>query len=188
MKKYIFSTVCAASLFTVSMSSALADKIAVVEDLIFIAQNTIVVKNVSNGLVNQCLANPLLDIQGNPVVNATDVVIKGNNAIVTKSSLDENGAPVIDAAIVDISNCLNSQAAIPVAECISTVDLNEGLLIIPCVKVGQDVVTVHMEQRGNSSNWEVKFYGTNTKFSRDDDSGDDDNDDESDDDNDKKRQ
>ena len=86
----------------------------------------------------------------------------------TVSDLD-----VTDVVIVDTTSCLVPvDDVVDVAECISTVDLDEGVLIIPCVKVGVDVVTVHMEQRGNSSNWEVSFLGANINFD-DDDSEDD---------------
>lgn len=174
MKKNILSILCAVSLFASGIQSAFADKVAVVEDLVFIADGSIIVKNISDGLTNQCLADPVLDILGNPVTNATDIVIEGSNAIVTTSTLDANNVPIIDAVIVDVSSCLTSQVTVPVTECISTVDLDAGLLIIPCVEINGSVVTVHMEQRGESSNWEVKFLGDNVNFddeSHEDDDG-----------------
>lgn len=175
MKKSILSILCAVSLFASAVPSVFADKVAVVGDLVFIANGSVTVKNISDGLANQCLASPLVDILGNPVANATDIVIAGSNAIVTASATVE-GVSTTDAAIVDISSCLTAQATVPVTECISTVDLNEGLLIIPCVEVDGKVVTVHMEQRGNSSNWEVKFLGDNINFKDDDDDEEDDDD------------
>ncbi len=173
MNKYILSMIYAGSLVASSIPVASAEKVAVVEDLVFIANNSISVRNISDGLANQCLASPLLDIQGRPVTHATDIVIKGNDAIVTTSTLDANGAPVIDVVIVDVFSCLKTQLGS--TNCAASVDLDEGSLVIPCVKLGSDVYEVHMERRGNSSNWEVNFSGKNPIFSHnsEDNGGDD---------------
>lgn len=176
MKKSITTAVLSASLFVLGTQAVLAEKIAVVGDLAFIADKGLTVKNISTGLPNACLAAPYLDPQGvalpaGALLTATDVVIKDNNAVVTVTT--DTG---VDIKAVDVTACVKAAQPVDVTECISTVNLKEGLLIIPCVEVDGKVVTVHMEQRGNSSNWEVKFLGDNVNFSHDDDDEDDDDD------------
>ncbi len=173
MKKLFVSAIFSLPLFFLSMHSSFAESVAVEGDLIFIADKGLVVKNISDGTVNQCLASPFLDPLGTDVTGllatAKDVVIEDVYAIVTVETTTDLG-PVDDVVIVDAANCfVPVDDVVDVTECISTVDLDEGVLIIPCVEVGDDVVTVHMEQRGNSSNWEVSFLGANINFDDDDD-------------------
>jgi hypothetical protein len=98
---------------------------------------------------------------------ATDVVVDDGFAVVTvhsQNDIDGNplDEPVTDAVAIDVSSCLApSEEVVDVQECISTVDLDQGVLIIPCVEIEGSVNTVHMERRGNSSNWEVSFFGDN---------------------------
>ena len=174
MKKSITTVVLSASLFILSTQAVLAEKVAVVGDLAFIADKGLTVKNISTGLPNTCLATPYLDPQGvalpdGALLTATDVVIKDNNAVVTVTT--DTG---VDIKVVDVTTCVKAAQPIDVTECISTVNLSEGLLIIPCVEIDGKGGTVHMEQRGNSSNWEVKFLGDNVNFKDDDDDEDDD--------------
>ncbi len=146
-------------------------------NLIFIADKGLVVKNISDGTENQCLASPILDPLGADVTGllttAKDVVIEDVYAVVTVETTTDLG-PVDDVVIVDAANCFVPVDVVDVTECISTVDLDEGVLIIPCVEVEGKMVTVHMEQRGNSSNWEVSFLGANINFDSHDDDDDDD--------------
>tara|TARA_R110002073_G_scaffold194720_3_gene353781 strand:- start:1989 stop:2525 length:537 start_codon:yes stop_codon:yes gene_type:complete len=164
MKNTILSAALSLFFLFWSASSSFAESVAVEGDLAFIADEGLVAKNISTGQVNQCLAAPLLDPMGIDVTDllgtATDVVIVGSNAIVTTHPVTETG-PVVDVVAVDVSNCLIVDEVIEVAECVSTVSIEEGILIIPCVEINGVVNTVHMNRRGNSSNWEVTFLGNN---------------------------
>ena len=55
-------------------------------------------------------------------------------------------------------------------------------MIIPCIEIDGSINTVHMDRRGNSSNWEVSFFGDNPALDNfqfdDDDDGDNDDDDD----------
>ena len=179
LRNKIFSTFISVSLLCVT-SAVFAESVAVKHDQIFIADKGLVVKNLLTGQLNQCTAAPLLDPNGNDVtpllVTATDVVINRDYAIVTVHPLDNQGSTLTDTITVDVSKCFE-QKTIPVKECISTVDLDRGVLIIPCVEINNSIVTVHMDRRGNSSNWEVTFFQNNAtmaNYSSDDDEEDND--------------
>ncbi|MCE7913072.1 MAG: hypothetical protein DYH15_00025 [Nitrosomonas sp. PRO4] len=183
MKHQKFS-IFAASFLLCLCGNAFAESIAIKHDQIFIADKGLVVKNLLNGQLNQCTAPPLLDPAGNDVTNllatATDIVVKRNLAVITVHPVDSQGNASTDTVTVDVSKCLE-QKTIPVKECISTVDLDRGVLTIPCVKINDSIVTVNMDRRGNSSNWEVTFFQNNSNmanYSEDDDDDDDDDDDE----------
>ncbi len=181
IKYHVFSVFAAISLLCVS-SIALAESVAIKHDQIFIADKGLVVKNLLNGQLNQCTTPPLLDPAGNDVTQslgtASDIVIKRNFAIVTVHPVDGQGNTTTDTVTIDVSKCLE-QKTIPVKECISTVDLDRGVLTIPCVKINDSIVTVNMDRRGNSSNWEVTFFQNNSTMANY--SEEDENDDEDDD-------
>ena len=167
IRNKIFSTLIATSLLCAA-STAFAESVAVKDGQIFIADKGLVVKNLLTGLPNQCIASPVLDTANKDVTGllatATDVVIEQNYAVVTVHSQDDQGNPLTaDTVTVDVSNCL-TQKTIPVTECISTVDLEKGVLIIPCVKINDSIVIVNMDRRGNSSNWEVTFFQNNSNM------------------------
>lgn len=166
LRNKIFSTCIATSLLCAT-STVFAESVAIKYDQIFIADKGLVVKDLLTGQLNQCTAPPLLDPAGNDVTSllatATDVVIKRNYAIVTVHPLDSQGNALTDTVTVDVSKCL-VQKTIPVKECISTVDLDRGVLTIPCVKVNDSIVTVSMDRRGSSSNWEVTFLQDNANM------------------------
>lgn len=179
LRNKIFSTLISVSLLC-AVSAAFAESVAVKHNQIFIADKGLVVKNLLTGQPNQCTAPPLLDPSGNDVTRlletATDVVINRDYAIVTVHPVDNQGNTLTDTITVDVSKCFE-QKTIPVKECISTVDLNRGVLIIPCVEINNAIVTVYMDRRGNSSNWEVTFFQNNAtmaNYSSDDDDDDDD--------------
>lgn len=178
LKKRLLSTSLAISTFCLS-SMLFAESIAIKDNQIFIADKGLTVKSLQTGQPSQCLAPPLLDQQGNDVTNllstATDVVINRNLAVVTVHPVNDQGNARTDAVTVDISKCLIKKT-IPVKECISTVDMDKGILIIPCVKFNDTYLTVSMDRRGNSSNWEVSFAKDNanmTNYDPEDDEGDD---------------
>jgi len=146
-----------------------AESVVVKRDRIFIADGRLIAKDLHSNLPLQCTAPPLLDPFGNDVTNllgtATDVVIKDDYAIVTIHPEDSNGNPFVDTVTVDVANCFEVKT-LTVDECISTVNIQQGLLIIPCVDVNGSYVTVHMDRRGNSDNWRVKFFGDNHHITR----------------------
>ena len=172
------------SLVFIGIQTTLAEPVDVVDGSIFVVNNVETPEHgfeISviglDGTPNACLADS--DVGSFfPLVAGTvaaDIDIQGSGAVVTTVS----DLGVTDVVIVDTTSCLVPvDDVVDVAECISTVDLDEGVLIIPCVQVGGDVVTVHMEQRGNSSNWEVSFLGANINFDNHDDDDDSEDDDE----------
>ncbi len=168
LKNKLFTMPLAAFLLCAA-STSFAESFAVEGDLVFIADRGLVAKDLHTGHLNQCVAPPLLDPDGNDVTDllstATDVVIDHGYAIVAVHPEDSEGNPFIDTITVDVSNCFEDEV-IPVNECISTVDMKKGLLIIPCVEIDGSVVTVHMDRRGKSSNWEVSFFQDNPNMRR----------------------
>lgn len=181
-RRIVFSTSLIVTLLCVN-SIVFGDSIAIKDDQIFIADKGLTAKNLLTGQPNQCLTPPLLDPNGNDVTSllstATDVVIKRNFAVVTTHPANDQGNTTTDTVIVDIAKCLEKKT-IPVKECISTVDMDKGVLTIPCVKFNDNYLTVNMDRRGNSSNWEVTFLKDNTTMTgykpEDDESDDDSND------------
>lgn len=169
-KKLLLSSILSVSFLFGCVNLASADSVAVKGGLIFIADGGLIAKNLSDGQVNQCVADQLVSLEGSPVSallqTATDVTIDDGFAVVTvhtQSDSDGNPLddPITDAVAIDVSSCLATIKEVDVQECISTVDLDQGLLIIPCVEIGGKVNKVHMARRGNSSNWEVSFFEGN---------------------------
>ncbi len=189
-KKLILSFILSLSFLFGYINATFAESVAVKGGLIFIADGGLMAKNLSDGQVNQCVAEQLLALEGSPVTallqTATDVTIDDGFAVVTvEIQTDSDGNPLdesmTDAVAIDVSSCLVTSKEVDVQECISTVDLDQGVLIIPCVEIEGSVNTVHMERRGSSSNWEVSFFGDNPALDNielDDDDDDDDVDDD----------
>ncbi len=147
-----------------TVNFSFAENVAVERDLVFIADKGLVAKDIHTGHLNQCVAPPLLDPDGNDVTSllntAKGVVIYHDYAIVAVQREDSAGNLYTDTITVDVSNCFENRT-VAVNECVSTVDMKKGLLIIPCVGINGSVVTVHMDRRGQSSNWEVSFLQDN---------------------------
>jgi len=187
-KKLTLSFILSLSFLFGYTNATFAESVAVKGGLIFIADGGLMAKNLSDGQVNQCVADQLLTLEGSPasalLQTATDVTIDDGFAVVTvEIQTDSDGNPLdesmTDAVAIDVSSCLVTSKEVDVQECISTVDLDQGVLIIPCVEIEGSVNTVHMERRGNSSNWEVSFFGDNPALDNielDDDDNDDDDD------------
>jgi len=163
LKNKLFSISLAVFLLC-TVSTSFAESFVVERDLVFIADKGLVAKDLHTGHLNQCAAPPLLDPDGNDVTSllntATDVVIYHDYAIVAVQREDSAGNLFTDTITVDVSSCFENKA-VAVNECVSTVDMKKGLLIIPCVGINGSVVTVHMDRRGQSSNWEVSFLQNN---------------------------
>ncbi len=135
-----------------SVSSAFADAVVVEGGKIFIADDKVTVRNLDDGkAATDC---PVAIVALGAVVGATDVVIADGKAIIT---VDDAGS--VDVEIVDVSSCLSDD--VDVGDCIATVDLDTGILEIPCIEKDGVVYTVKMDQRGNSMNWEVTFAEEN---------------------------
>jgi len=153
MKKNIFSTLCAVALFTPGVPSALAESVAVEGKSIFILDNSvgskIVVKNLTDGATNACLTNPnlvLTDVEAVP----TDIVIKNGTAVITTYNKTKN---ITDVMLVDVTSCSTTDT-VDLSECYATVD--DDKLTIPCLKYGDDVISVVLGQRGSSMNYEFE--------------------------------
>ncbi len=177
MKKNILSILCVVALITPGVRSALAESVAVEGNSIFILDGSrIVVKNLINpstglpdGSPNLCFAestaNTLeLVLQG---ALATDIVIKSNTAVIT--TYNETAAPpasVNDVQLVDVTSCLPPKT-VDLSACYATVE--EGKLVIPCLKYGDDVKYVVLGQRGNSMNYEFEYAKPGKSHGHDDD-------------------
>ncbi len=171
MKKLILSLVLSVSYLFGSVSLASANNVAVQGDLALIADGGLIARNILTNEVNACFSDGHFAPDGvtnvsNLLATATDVAIETNNAIITIDVLDENLDKIgIDIVTVDITSCLLiTDVVVDVQECISTVNIDEGELTIPCVEINGEVVTVEMQRRGNSDNWEVSFIGANPNF------------------------
>lgn len=188
MKKIILSIALSVLFLFGNVSLVSAGKVATEGNLALIADGGLVAVGVYEDLPEACFAGGILldqlgaEIAAEALVDATDVVIDGDYAVVTIDPED----PLILTTIVtvDITSCMAiTDVIVDVQECISTVNIEEGELTIPCVEINGKVVTVEMERRGNSDNWEVSFLGANPNFgSGDDDHDHDDEDDDHDDD------
>lgn len=153
MKKNILSILCAVALITPGVQSALAESVAVAGNSIFILDNSagskIVVKNLTGGAANTCLANPNL-VLTDPAAVPTDIVIKNGTAVITTYNSTSNAT---DVMLVDVTSCVTSDT-VDLSECYATVD--DDKLTIPCLKYGDDVISVVLRQRGNSMNYEFE--------------------------------
>ena len=166
--RLLYSIVSAILLLAITHTTW-AESVVVKRDRIFVADGGLIAKDLHTGELLQCTAPPLLDPVGNDVTDllgtATDVVIKHDYAIITIHPQDNEGNPFVDTVTVNIANCFEVKT-VTVDECISTVDLQQGLLVIPCVDVNGSYVTLHMDRRGRSDNWKVKFFGDNHDVAR----------------------
>lgn len=158
MKKKIITTLFAAALSVSGTLLALAESVAVEGSSIFIVDNSvpgsqIVVRNLANGALNSCLANTGTNLLGlNADTAATDIVIKSGTAIVTTYSAPHS---VTDVKLVNVTSCPINYIA-DLSECYATI--HDGKLTIPCLEYGDDIISVVLGQRGNSSNFEYESY------------------------------
>ena len=137
-----------------STGHVFAEAVVVEGDKIFIADDTLSVLNLDDGQAADC--SEALDT----VSGATDVVISDDgNAIVTVGD-----AGSISVEIVDVSDCLDGTSDVDVDECVATIDLEDGSIEIPCVYHNGVVYEIEMDQRGNSSNWEISFVDGNNNM------------------------
>lgn len=187
----LWIAITAATGFLLSFSgTATADSVFVSakHDKIFIADRGLLVKDLHTGAINTlCTPNGRwYDPAGHDVTDllgtATDVVVKHHYAVVTVHPLDAQNNPFVDTITVDLTSCLDYKI-VKVDDCIATVDLDGGYMTIPCVAYQGGYLTVKMNRRGRSDNWEVNtfgdnahirnYYGHDRKHDRDDDDDDD---------------
>ncbi len=148
--------VCFVSMFTIGVSAVSAENVAIQGNTVFIVDNSvagsqIIVKNLTDNTKNACLADAGLNLLGLTAdLTATDIVVKDATAVITTYSTSTS---TTDVKLVDVAGCLTN-APIPVKECITTV--SNGVLTIPCVQYNGQILSVILEQRGNSMNWELK--------------------------------
>jgi hypothetical protein len=138
---------------------AMADSVVVNGDLVYYTSNgQLNIGLVPGGsLPSSCPAGTTLPLSI-PVAGATadsDIVVSGENAFV-KTGETVASVPIVPVCLADDSHS--------VSECIAEADLNAGTLIIPCVLYQGNIYTVHLEERGSSSNWNVTSTGVNGGF------------------------
>ncbi|MGV8712472.1 MAG: hypothetical protein ACWA6R_07975 [Nitrosomonas sp.] len=156
MKKKIGLITCAVSMLATEIPSVFAENVAIQDDVVFIVENSlagsqIVVKNLADNTNNACLSDAGLNLLGlNADTKATDIAIKNTTAVVTTYN---SASLATDVKLVNVSGCMTAPP-IPVTECITTI--SNGLLTIPCVQYNGQILSVILEQRGNSMNWELK--------------------------------
>lgn len=155
MNKFTLSTLCAVSLIASGIQSAFAENVAVAGDTVFILDNP---ASGSSQLVASTLnadgtTSPNLCFDGQTSlslglgegISATDIIINNGTALITTTSSDVPGGVISR----DVSSCIAANSI-----CMATV--NNTLLTIPCVQYNGQVFTVLFEQRGSSTNWELK--------------------------------
>lgn len=144
---------CVTLVGVLSAGVAMADTLAVQDGVIFSTgvDSLNVIATTGATLPDACTSS--INVPG--AAATSDVVISGNSAFV---KTDDTVTEVI------ISQCL-PEVTHSVDECVATVDLASGKVIIPCLDNGDKIYRVEMDQRGNSMNWEVSFAGENGEFS-----------------------
>ncbi|WP_293007142.1 hypothetical protein [Nitrosomonas sp.] len=169
MKKNIASIVCTVFLLITGVQSALAESVAVKGNSIFILDNSVagsqmVVKNLPDGAANSCLIDAGLNLLGlSADTTATDIVLKNSTAVITTYN---NVNLVTDVKLVDVTSCSITDT-VDLSECYAS--YQNGQLTIPCLKYGNDVISVELGQRGNSMNFEFESYKPGKRHDRGDD-------------------
>lgn len=173
MKKIILSVVMSLSFLLGNVSLVSAEEVAVQGDLALLANGGLIASNYITGDPNTCFDGGHFNPDGANVTDllttSTDVVIEGDYAVVT---IQPDGLP-IDIVTVDITSCLPVTDELDPLACVSTVNIEEGELTIPCVEIDGKTFEVGMERRGNSDNWEVTFFGDSPLFAHHHDDEDD---------------
>ncbi|SNX60490.1 hypothetical protein SAMN06296273_1957 [Nitrosomonas ureae] len=154
MNKFALSIACALSLVVSGIQSAFAENVATVGDTVFILDNPAsgspqliasILNADSTTSPNLCFSGQSsLDLGLGEGILATDITVNNGTAIITTTSTDVPGGVIFR----DVSSCIAANSI-----CMATV--NGSLLTIPCVQYNNQVLTVVLEQRGNSMNWEL---------------------------------
>lgn len=146
-----------AALYFFLSSQAMAASVDVAGDCYYFANGDLTVTSLTSGLEIASFG------EADGVTNATEVVVEQGKAVVTTVDLDTKAVVVVD--ISGLAGCLDSDGDSPQdGECNEQKykakykhGMGTSYLEIPGVEVGDKIYNVAMEQRGNSSNWEVTF-------------------------------
>ena len=150
---YLFVAV----LTLVLSSQAIAASVDVAGDCYYFANGGLTVTSLTSGIEIASFG----DADG--VSNATEVVVKHGQALVTTTDVETKAVVVVD--ISELTGCFDGVGDSPHdGECNEEKymakykqGIGKSYLEIPRVEVGDKVYDVTMEQRGKSSNWEVTF-------------------------------
>ena len=171
MNKKILASICVSSLLSLGMQAASAESVAVEGGTVFILDNSvagsqIVVKNLADGTANTCLSASSLDQLGLETgTTATDILIKTSTAVVTTHNETSN---VTDVKLINVASCVTSTGTgttggtgtttetVDLSQCYAT--LVGSHLHIPCFILGDEIISVELEQRGSSMNFEYLSY------------------------------
>lgn len=159
MKKNFLTISCAVAMLLPGMQSAMAESVAVKDNVIFIVDNSVAGSQIAvkflvdGGVPNTCLADPNLGLVDTVV--ATDIVIKNGAAVITTYN---NTTRKTDAKLVDVTSCLTTVTD-ELSKCYARV--SGGKLTIPCLNYGGDIISVVLGQRGSSMNFEFESYKPN---------------------------
>ncbi|MCP5244595.1 MAG: hypothetical protein H6937_00990 [Burkholderiales bacterium] len=158
MKKLVLSVVFTLSLVLFGAQASFAENLVVKNGVVFIADGGLVVKDL-NG-VEVCTPESLVDLS-----SATDVVVQedsaGYVAVVTIHPPIDPAVPeetMADFAVVDVTACFPEVVVDPVEEVV--VDdcyayLDGDTLNIPCILIGEDIISAVFTQNGGSQNWKA---------------------------------
>ncbi len=155
MNKFALSTLCAVSLIASGIQSSFAENVAVAGDAVFILDNPAsgspqLIASILNAdgttRPNLCLdGQTSLSLGLGEGISATNIIINNGTALITTTNPDVPGGVIFR----DVSSCIAANSI-----CMATA--NNSLLTIPCVQYNGQVFTVLFEQRGSSTNWELK--------------------------------
>ena len=157
IKKMMLNSLLVAILSFAFTSQAMAASVDVSGDCYYFANGDLTVTSLTSGIEIARFS----DVDG--ISNATEVVVKHGKAVVTTLDIDTKDAVIVD--ISELTGCFENYGDSPYdGECNEEKykakyknGLGTSYLEIPEVEVGDNVYNVTMEQRGNSSNWEVTF-------------------------------
>ena len=155
--KMIQLCLCAAVLSLVFAGPSMAASVDVAGDCYYFANGDLTVVSLTSGLEIAAFG------ADDGVSNATEVVVKHGKAVVTTDDGIAKAAVALD--ISGLTGCYDSVGDSPGdGECNEERYLaryKHGLgisyLEIPGVEVNEKIYNVTMQQRGNSSNWQVSF-------------------------------
>ena len=152
IKKMILNSFLLAILSFALTSQVLAASVDIAGDCFYFANGDLTVTSLTSGVEIARFS----DVDG--VSFATEVVVKHGKAVVTTDDLVTKEAVVVD--ISGLTGCFDNEDEDDDKEHYRAKyksGLGTSYLEIPEVEVGDKIYHVTMEQRGNSSNWEVTF-------------------------------
>ena len=150
IKKMILNSFLVAILSFALTSQVMAASVDIAGDCFYFANGDLTVTSLTSGVEIARFS----DIDG--VNFATEVVVEHGKAVVTTDDLVTKEAVIVD--ISGLTGCFdNEDDDKEQYRAKYKSRLGTSYLEIPEVEVGDKIYHVTMEQRGNSSNWEVTF-------------------------------